>query len=139
MWDDYKFVTRKELSHLGLDHLIGTALLKAYMHGFFVDLRLYEKAKAIANPFAYDDYKKRIIKAKLEEKSASRISATRKLPAVNKDLAMGKAGEKLMQDDRFSQMFNDAEFQVDKFDEEFVKYNTTAPQTAAVLPEDEYD
>ncbi|RUS12563.1 hypothetical protein BC937DRAFT_87516, partial [Endogone sp. FLAS-F59071] len=43
MYDDYKFVTRKELATLGLEHLIGSNLLKAYMHGFFVDLRLYEK------------------------------------------------------------------------------------------------
>lgn len=44
VYDDYKFVTRKELATLGLEHLIGSNLLKAYMHGFFVDLRLYEKA-----------------------------------------------------------------------------------------------
>lgn len=45
VYDDYKFVSRKELEALGLDHLIGTDTLKAYMHGFFVDLRLYEKVK----------------------------------------------------------------------------------------------
>ncbi len=30
---------------LGLSHLVGTNLLRAYMHGFFVDNRLYNKAK----------------------------------------------------------------------------------------------
>lgn len=33
---------------LGLTHLVGTPLLRAYMHGFFIDNRLYGKAKAIA-------------------------------------------------------------------------------------------
>jgi ribosome biogenesis protein ENP2 len=42
-YDDYKFVSKKELSELGLDYLVGTNLLKAYMHGYFIDLRLYEK------------------------------------------------------------------------------------------------
>ncbi len=38
-----RFVTRADLSKLGLDHLMGTPLLRAYMHGFFVDNRLYNK------------------------------------------------------------------------------------------------
>lgn len=33
IYDDYKFVTRQELAELGLEHLEGTALLRAYMHG----------------------------------------------------------------------------------------------------------
>ena len=33
------------LEDLALEHLIGTKLLRAYMHGFFMDARLYRKAK----------------------------------------------------------------------------------------------
>lgn len=33
MYDDYQFITQKELEELGLEHLIGSNLLKAYMHG----------------------------------------------------------------------------------------------------------
>lgn len=33
VYDDYKFVTKQELESLGLDHLLGTNLLRAYMHG----------------------------------------------------------------------------------------------------------
>lgn len=33
IYDDYKFVTRPELDNLGLSHLLGTNLLRAYMHG----------------------------------------------------------------------------------------------------------
>ncbi|KAI3645973.1 hypothetical protein MP228_008901 [Amoeboaphelidium protococcarum] len=144
VWDDYKFVSRQELEHLGLDHMIGTNLLKAYMHGFFVDLRLYEKARAIANPFAYDDYKRRLTKEKLEEKSASRISAKRKLPKVNKEIAsrlLKKSGEdgadnNPLGDSRFGSMFNDPDFQVDKQDPEYVKYNTTPKKNAKYNGED---
>lgn len=39
------FVTKPDLVRLGLDHLLGTPMLRAYMHGFFVDNRLYNKAK----------------------------------------------------------------------------------------------
>ena len=41
LYDDYKFVTKKELENLSLVHLIGTNVLKAYMHGFFIDVRIY--------------------------------------------------------------------------------------------------
>jgi hypothetical protein len=36
IYDDYKFVTKEELEKLGLDHLIGTNLLRAYMHGYSI-------------------------------------------------------------------------------------------------------
>ena len=38
-----RFVTKADLSRLGLEHLLGSPLLRAYMHGFFVDARLYAK------------------------------------------------------------------------------------------------
>jgi len=43
VYDDYKFLTRSELDGLGLSHLIGTDFVRAYMHGFFLDVRLYRK------------------------------------------------------------------------------------------------
>ena len=43
VYDDYKFVGRSELERLGLSHLIGSNLLRAYMHGYFMDVRLYNK------------------------------------------------------------------------------------------------
>ena len=33
MYDDYQFITEKELQELGLENLVGSDLLKAYMHG----------------------------------------------------------------------------------------------------------
>jgi len=34
-------VTKSELEEVGLGHLVGTPLLRAYMHGFFVDAKLH--------------------------------------------------------------------------------------------------
>ena len=47
IYDDYKFITKEELIDLGLDNLVGTSLLRAYMHGYFMDARLYRKAHSI--------------------------------------------------------------------------------------------
>lgn len=57
IYDDFKFITREELETLDLTNLIGTNLLRAYMHGFFINTRLYNKALSAANPFAYEEYR----------------------------------------------------------------------------------
>lgn len=87
VYDDYRFITRNDLNALGLGNLLGTPLLRAYMHGFFVDNRLYQKAKAIADPFAYDVYRQKRITQKLEEERRSRISLVKRLPKVNAAVA----------------------------------------------------
>eukprot|EP00043_Microstomoeca_roanoka_P016853 m.173916 g.173916 ORF g.173916 m.173916 type:complete len:744 (-) comp16535_c1_seq2:397-2628(-) len=90
MYDDYKFVTRQELSKLDLTDLIGTGMLRAYMHGFFIDTRLYNEAVAAANPLAQEEYRQQQIKQKLEEGTASRLQLEKlrwKLPKVNRALA----------------------------------------------------
>ena len=43
VYDDYKFVSTGELHSLGLAHMIGSNMLRAYMHGYFLDIRLYYK------------------------------------------------------------------------------------------------
>lgn len=43
IYDDFKFLTKEEVERLKLTNLIGTNLLRAYMHGFFIDYRLYQK------------------------------------------------------------------------------------------------
>ncbi|KAI7901574.1 WD40-repeat-containing domain protein [Cokeromyces recurvatus] len=124
IYDEYKFITRKELTALGLEHLLGTNVIKAYMHGFFVDLRLYEKARLIANPFAYDEYRERAVKEKIEKERGSRIRAVKQLPSVNKDLAKqlmnsNKKDGSLLDDSRFADLFADPEFQVDENSKEY--------------------
>eukprot|EP00118_Oscarella_pearsei_P003857 m.16028 g.16028 ORF g.16028 m.16028 type:complete len:676 (+) comp26690_c0_seq2:18-2045(+) len=129
VYDDYKFVTADELESLGLSHLLGTNLLRAYMHGYFMDIRLYRKAKSIAEPFAYEEYRKKKIQRKIEEGRASRVRL-KKLPKVNTQLAEklldGKKAEAQatnfanpLGDERFSRLFTDPDFQVNEESEEF--------------------
>ncbi|XP_039257742.2 nucleolar protein 10-like [Styela clava] len=141
IYDDYKFVTEKELENLGLSNLIGSSLLRAYMHGYFMDIRLYHKAKAIANPFAYNDYRQKKIKEKMEETRANRVQI-KKLPKVNKGLAerllhhtedtelksgkrkkQKREAEGLLADSRFKAMFENPEFEINEESEEFQLLN----------------
>uniref|UniRef100_A0A667Z6X3 Nucleolar protein 10 n=1 Tax=Myripristis murdjan TaxID=586833 RepID=A0A667Z6X3_9TELE len=136
VYDDYKFVTRKDLENLGLSHLVGSSLLRAYMHGFFMDIRLYHKVKTMANPFAYEEYRKEKIRQKIEESRTQRVQI-KKLPKVNKELALklmeegddeaelasrkkkGKVLPSILGDDRFQVMFENPDYQVDEQSEEY--------------------
>uniref|UniRef100_A0A4W2GP83 Nucleolar protein 10 n=1 Tax=Bos indicus x Bos taurus TaxID=30522 RepID=A0A4W2GP83_BOBOX len=135
VYDDYKFVTKKDLENLGLTHLIGSPFLRAYMHGFFMDIRLYHKVKLMVNPFAYEEYRKDKIRQKIEETRAQRVQL-KKLPKVNKELALKLIEEEeekqkstwkkkvkslpnILTDDRFKIMFENPDFQVDEESEEF--------------------
>ncbi|XP_048256625.1 nucleolar protein 10-like isoform X1 [Haliotis rufescens] len=135
VYDDYKFVMRGELEELGLAHLVGSNLLRAYMHGFFMDIRLYHKAKAIADPFAYQTYRKSKIREKIDEERTNRVKL-KKLPKVNRDLAeklmaeqeeaaldkrkkKKQPTESLLEDNRFSAIFSNPDFHIDQSSEEF--------------------
>lgn len=145
IYDEYKFITRKELTALGLEHLMGTNVLKAYMHGFFVDLRLYEKARLIVNPFAYDDYRERAVKEKIEKERGSRIRAVKQLPSVNKALAKQLLSEKtekkksgdVLGDNRFADMFADPDFQVDEKSKEYQLLHPSVKQSRHHRSDDE--
>ena len=107
IYEDYKFIGRGELKtcvaqifrflhlthgchRLGLDHLVGTPTLKPYMHGYFLSLKLYDSARLIANPFAYEEHRERLVKEKLDKLADSRIRAKKDVGwkvKVNKALA----------------------------------------------------
>lgn len=133
IYDDYKFVTEQELDEIGLIDLIGTNLLRAYMHGYFIDMRLYRKARDASQPFAYEEYRKKKIREKIESERIDRVRIEDKLPKVNRTLAerilleeqqqQEKRSKKYkanpMKDERFSAMFSDPDFQIDELSEEF--------------------
>ncbi|XP_054164534.1 nucleolar protein 10-like [Oppia nitens] len=133
IYDDYQFVTQKDLEDLGLTHLMGTNLLKAYMHGFFIDIRLYHKAKASSDPFAYEEYKRKKIKEKIESQRADRVNIKSDLPKVNKQLAQRLAFEAqnvsqksskkskpdLLKDDRFKDIFTNPDFEINEQSEDY--------------------
>ena len=70
-----------------MDNLIGSSVLRAYMHGYFMDIRLYKKAKIVNDPFNFDEFKHKKIKEKLDKERQNRVKLTRKLPMVNTELA----------------------------------------------------
>ena len=65
VFDDYKFVTAAELDALGLTHLVGTPMLRAYMHGYFLDARLHAKARQLSEPFAFEEYRRNKLKVRI--------------------------------------------------------------------------
>lgn len=137
VYEDYKFVTRSELDSLGLTHLIGSNLLRAYLHGYFMDVRLYHKAKSVADPFIFENYKQQKIKERLTVQRFNRVKLMSKLPSVNKVLAEKLAAQQgadfkqsklkkkagsaldLLQDERFSKLFENPDFQVDINSEDY--------------------
>ena len=72
-------MTKADLERLELDHLLGTSMVRAYMHGFFIDNRLYHKAKNRKDPFAYEAFRQKRIAEKMEEERQSRISMVSRL------------------------------------------------------------
>ena len=146
IYDDYKFITKDELIDLGLDHLVGSSLLRAYMHGYFMDARLYRKAHSIAQPYKVDKFMKDKISKKMADERSKRVQpkSSLNLPKTNKDLFLklkdqesgGVATKKkqrqvasnLLADDRFSAMFTDDRYQVDQNDEAFRLLNPVLTQ-----------
>lgn len=137
IYANYRFVTRKELADLGLKHLVGTSVVRAYMHGFFIDFRLYEKAKLIANPFEYAEHRQQQIASKIDKERESRIRSSKKTKINNtlasrllKNEERAKAkGETIdtsvVEDSRFKDAFNDADFKIDEASHEFNILNPT--------------
>lgn len=65
LYDDFKFVTAVDLEKLQASHLIGSSMLKSYMHGYFMELKAYQKLLLANDPFAYEKYKKDQIEKRL--------------------------------------------------------------------------
>lgn len=47
VYEDFHFVTRKELQELGMESFIGSEYLRPYMHGYFMHIKLYQRAVAL--------------------------------------------------------------------------------------------
>jgi ribosome biogenesis protein ENP2 len=153
IYENYKFVSRDDLDRLGIAHLVGTPLLRGYMHGFFMDINLYNRVKAVASPFEYEAYQKSKVKERLEAKRSSRISprgvstneSKKKIKtAVNPDLAErlqgkaqaasatkgGKAASQMLADSRFGNLFTNKDYQIDEEDENFKLRNPSGVAAA---------
>ena len=106
------------------------------MHGYYMDVRLYNKAKLVANPFNYEEEKLRKIKQKINEETQRTIKTTKKLPKVNTQYyerlledqdddnkAIVKSAKNQLTDDRFSSLFQDNEFDIKAESDTFKRLN----------------
>ena len=57
------------------------------MHGFFVEQKVYEKARLLHNPFTYAEHRERAIQDRISKQRASRVKSKAALPKVNRGLA----------------------------------------------------
>ncbi|KAG2324899.1 hypothetical protein Bca52824_007627 [Brassica carinata] len=131
IYDDYKFVTKEDLEKLQLTGLIGTNLLKAQMHGYFMKHNLYKNGTSADSSFWYVGY--------LHTSLCVLFFLQRKIrfPKVNRDLAATIYNEEYEEEDeeaakkvskkkkkpglsgedfsggRFDNMFHNPEFQID--------------------------
>ncbi len=87
VYDDYKFLSRDELATLGLEGLVGTNLVKAYLHGFFIDARLHRRVMSVAPTVAAEQLRADKVAAVVAATRAPRVSVTTGVPTVNAALA----------------------------------------------------
>lgn len=104
---------------MGLEHLIGTDLLRAYMHGYFMDNKLYERSKAVAKPTIYEEYQKEKNRQREQNRKEKRITMKQKKPMVNAELAEKWENGNKQVDERFSALFQNSDYQIDTTSEEF--------------------
>ena len=88
---------------------------------------MYNKARAVIEPFAFEKYRKEKIRQQIEANRPARLKIKSNLPAVNQEMALKfmdaedskKKGANLLKDDRFKALFQNPEFQVDKDADEY--------------------
>lgn len=82
-------MTATELEKLQATHLIGTSMLKGYMHGYFMELKAYQKLLLNNDPFAYEKFKKEQVEKKLS-KQRERIQVTKKRVTGDTDVKVNQ-------------------------------------------------
>jgi ribosome biogenesis protein ENP2 len=128
VYEDYKFLTMKELEELGAVNLIGTKFVKPYMHGYFMDWKLYKKLKAVSEPFNYDKYLDDRKQEKMNKLVGERIVLNRNKLRVNAKFA--EENTNLLGDKRFEKLFKSKDFEIDINSEQ---YKTKKRQSGAAV------
>lgn len=123
VYEDYKFLTMNDLEQMGATTLIGTKFVKPYMHGYFMDWKLYKKLKSVTEPFAYDKYMEERKQEKFQKMFGERIVINRNKSKVNSKLLEDKNTQNVAGDERFKKMFESKDFEVDFNSEHFKNLN----------------
>jgi ribosome biogenesis protein ENP2 len=64
------------------------------MHGYFLSLKLYDTARLIANPFAYEEHREKTVRAKIDALAESRIRTRKNAPGVKVNQALAERVQK---------------------------------------------
>ncbi|CAL5050590.1 unnamed protein product [Urochloa decumbens] len=156
VYDEYKFLTKEEMERLNLTQYIGSNAVKVHLHGFIVRHELYKKQRREIEPVEYEAIKEEIKKKKIEAQRKSRITQVTRIPKVNRqildsiiqeemnadmenaDKSSKKKKERkikgykdLLEDDRFKEMFENKDFQIDEQSKEYLALH---PQVATKEP-----
>ena len=147
VYEDYQFVTRDQLVDWGCDHLIGTNVLKAYMHGYFIHAKLYARliaAHAEANPQTQgavaaarpsnptDRILQRraghvAVNARYASQLLEQAGVKRRLREEEKEEGKVEVMKNPLGDDRFAKMFKEEEFKIDEESEEYRRLHPSHP------------
>ena len=115
--EDMKFVTVKELEDIGGNNLLGTHLVKPYLHGFFIEMKLYKKLHALTLPFDYEVERKKEREAKFKKLYGDRIVIKNRRKYNSAIAEKSEIGQKIVRDGRFDKMFEDENYIVENADE----------------------
>lgn len=106
VYDEYKFVSKQEVYELGCENLINTKMLKEYMHGYLMHLRLYNKLRAKVDAVDYQ--------SKIQVQVDKDLNKT--LP-----IRVEKVIEPVKEDNRFAvSMKSDPDFEINRLSEDYM-------------------
>lgn len=147
VYQNYRFVSHEDVVKLNLGHLVGTNVMRLYMHGFFIDNDLYDKVNLIANPNLFRDARERDIKKRIEAERELRIRSTGAVTntkiKVNKELASKLAeknkdtAELVVNDDRFKELFENPDFAIDSQLHDYKQLNPVERERGLTAVEEE--
>jgi ribosome biogenesis protein ENP2 len=129
--EDYIFLTKEQLQALGAEKLIGTSVVKAYMHGFWMDRKVHAKLRDVAEPFRFEQYQQQRVQAELEKSRPMRMPVRVKAETkgivnqrLQKELEEKVArientkenviATKILEDSRFSKLWSNTDFEVEE-------------------------
>merc|ERR1711924_350127 len=97
VYEDFRFLTTSQVQQLGAENLIGSNLLKAHLHGFLIDNRLYsmtEELEESREETVYEDFRF-LTTSQVQQLGADPCSSKKSKKAA-------EAAQAVLEDDRFS-------------------------------------
>uniref|UniRef100_A0A0A9XCY9 Nucleolar protein 10 n=1 Tax=Lygus hesperus TaxID=30085 RepID=A0A0A9XCY9_LYGHE len=109
IYTDFTFVTRDDLDLVGLSHLLGTPAVRAYMHGYFIQATLYNKAREAYNAANKHQSQREYVDEKVQQEMDERRKQSHTINTVAKNTAQQDTSDL---DPRFSRVLYDKDFTI---------------------------